>query len=107
MRRWNPSPRTQVGLKAEAAWEAVLSVVVGMVLGYYADRWLGTEPVLFFGFLLLGCVTGFRRLLRLAQQTLPPGDSSATADGSPGSRSRTAEGEERAGDEAGPDEPGP
>jgi ATP synthase protein I len=39
--------------------------VVGVVLGYYCDRWLGTEPVFLFVFLILGFVAGFRRLLRI------------------------------------------
>jgi len=103
--RWDPTPRTQLGHKAEAAWEAVLSVVVGMALGYYADRWLGTEPVLFFAFLVLGCIAGFRRLLRLMQQGLPSGESPDDEDADRGSRSRNTRNHERAGDEAGPDEP--
>jgi len=41
-------------------------VVVGAFLGVFADRWLGTGPILTIGLLLLGMVAGFRRLLRLA-----------------------------------------
>jgi hypothetical protein len=49
----------------EGAFEAGLSVVIGVVLGYYADRWLGTEPVFLFIFMVLGGVAGVRRLLRI------------------------------------------
>jgi hypothetical protein len=57
----------------EAAFEAGLSVVVGVVLGYYADRWLGTEPVLLFLFMILGGVAGVRRLLGIQVAPLEPG----------------------------------
>jgi F0F1-type ATP synthase assembly protein I len=40
-------------------------VAIGVVLGYYADRWLGTEPVFLFVFLVVGSIAAFRRLLRI------------------------------------------
>jgi ATP synthase protein I len=40
-----------------------------VVLGYYADRWLGTEPFLLFFFLIIGSIAGFRRLLRIGVPT--------------------------------------
>ncbi len=57
--------QTASGRAFEGALEASLAVVVGGALGYYADRWLGTEPVLLFVFLIVGSVAGFRRLLRI------------------------------------------
>lgn len=45
-----------------AAWNAVIefsaALAVYGVLGYYADKWLHTGHVLFFGGLLLGLVLG-------------------------------------------------
>ncbi len=73
----------------EGALEAGLSVVVGVVLGYYADRWLGTEPIFLFIFMILGGVAGFRRLLRIP---VPPPAADAARDpqvaapGEPGAR---------------------
>lgn len=70
--------RTQAGINAEAAWEAVISIGVGMAIGYYLDRWLGTEPVLLLVFTVFGCVAGLRRLLKLMADTArqaEPGDS--------------------------------
>jgi len=58
-------PKSPSGRAFEGAFEAALSVVVGLALGYYADRWLGTEPVLLFVFLIVGGIAGFRRLLRI------------------------------------------
>ena len=53
----------------EGSLEAGLSVAVGVVLGYYADRWLDTEPFFLFFFLIAGAIAGFRRLLRIGAPT--------------------------------------
>ncbi len=52
------------------------SVVVGVGLGYYLDRWLGTSPVFLLVFLLFGFAAGIRTVVRFAAQAEPPGDSS-------------------------------
>lgn len=39
-----------------------LSLVIGLAIGYYLDKWLGTQPVFFFIFLLFGIVAGFRNV---------------------------------------------
>ena len=40
------------------------SIAVGLLIGYYLDKWLGTDPWLLITFLLLGIVSGFYSLLR-------------------------------------------
>lgn len=42
----------------------VLATVIGMVGGYYADRWLGTKPWLMLLGLGLGVAAGFVSLVR-------------------------------------------
>lgn len=42
----------------------VVSTVVGLVGGYYLDRWLGTSPFLLIGGLLIGIAAGFVNLFR-------------------------------------------
>jgi ATP synthase protein I len=42
----------------------VLSTVIGLVGGYYADRWLGTKPWLTLVGLLFGIAAGFVSLFR-------------------------------------------
>ena len=42
----------------------VLSTVIGLAGGYYADRWLGTTPWLTLIGLVLGIVAGFVNLFR-------------------------------------------
>jgi len=40
------------------------SIAVGLFIGYWLDKWLGTDPWLLIAFLLLGTVSGFYSLLR-------------------------------------------
>ena len=40
-----------------------LSLVIGLVIGYYLDKWLQTQPVFFFIFMLFGIVAGFKNIL--------------------------------------------
>ena len=42
----------------------VVATVIGLVGGYYADRWLGTTPWLLLLGLVLGIVAGFVNLFR-------------------------------------------
>ena len=62
----------KMGRGAEAAWEAALSVVVGVVLGIFVDKWTGMSPVFTFVFLLLGVVNAFRKLIALGKSSAPP-----------------------------------
>jgi len=38
----------------------VSSIVVGLVIGYYLDEWLGTKPWMLMIWFLLGVVAGFK-----------------------------------------------
>ena len=46
-----------------------LSLVIGLVIGYYLDKWLQTQPVFFFIFLLFGIVAGFKNILVILKKT--------------------------------------
>ena len=48
--------------------EMGLSVVLGLLIGNYLDRWLNTAPWMLVLFLMLGFAAGFRRLFSLARQ---------------------------------------
>jgi len=61
------SPKTgqSSGSKAlRAATDLVTALVVGVVLGYWIDRWLGTKPFGIILFLFLGFAAGFLNLYR-------------------------------------------
>ncbi len=45
--------------------EMGFSVAIGGVMGYFLDRWLGTQPWLMLVFLILGTVAAFRSLFAL------------------------------------------
>ena len=42
------------------------SVLSGLIIGYLLDRWLGTDPWLTIGFVILGSYSGFRRMWQYA-----------------------------------------
>ena len=44
--------------------EMGLSVAGGVGIGYYLDKWLGTQPWLLILFLFFGIAAGFRNLYR-------------------------------------------
>ena len=47
-------------------WELAIPIFLGVLLGYHADRWLGTKPYLTLGLLLLGAATGVYNVIRFA-----------------------------------------
>jgi ATP synthase protein I len=52
--------------------ELVVSTVVGALLGYLLDSWLGTRPWIMVAGVLLGAVTGFRSVYQIATRSAPP-----------------------------------
>ena len=48
--------------------QLVVSTFIGLAMGYFLDKWLGTSPWLLVIFLLLGIVAGFRDVYREVQR---------------------------------------
>jgi ATP synthase protein I len=48
----------------------VAATFIGLAIGYYLDRWLGTTPWLTLSFLVLGIVSGFRNIFILTSREL-------------------------------------
>ena len=46
----------------------VMTTVIGLAGGYYADRWLGTAPLLMVVFLGLGATAGIMNVVRTAKR---------------------------------------
>lgn len=46
--------------------ELVVATCIGLGMGYWLDRWMGTEPWMLLLFFLFGAAAGFRNLYRLA-----------------------------------------
>ena len=71
----------------------VAHTVVGLVMGYYCDKWFHTEPWGLIFWLLMGIVAGFRHMYRdamkmsrsqtvdAATSSVAPGDSPAAPEG--------------------------
>ena len=69
-------PASNWGRALDLGLQFAFSIVVGLGLGYYLDRWLDTEPVFLLIFLGLGFAAGIRALLRFARANTPPPEDS-------------------------------
>lgn len=76
-RAYNALNASSVGL------EMGLSVVIGLVVGYYMDRWLGTEPWLMLLWLVFGLVAGFRGVIRAVSRADHAAQEQEATDGRP------------------------
>lgn len=47
--------------------DLVVLTFVGVIIGYYLDKWLHTSPWMLIVFTVLGIAAGFRQLFRLAR----------------------------------------
>lgn len=54
----------QIASYSTLGLEMGLSVAVGVIIGYYLDKWLHTDPWLLIVFLIFGVIAGFRSLYR-------------------------------------------
>lgn len=63
------------GMRASA--ELIGGIVAGGLIGWYLDKWLGTEkPVMFVLFFLLGAAAGILNVIRVAmREKTPPAPS--------------------------------
>lgn len=69
-----PSPASR-GLRASA--ELIGGIVAGGLIGWYLDKWIGTEkPIMFVLFFLLGAAAGILNVIRTAmREKTPPAPS--------------------------------
>ena len=72
-----------MGRAMQIGIELVASILVGVLIGYGLDRWLGTQPFLMLVFLLLGMVTGLYNVIRVAnrmqEESMREGDRQPSA----------------------------
>jgi len=57
-----------LGLASIMGIHLVSGVVVGMGMGYYLDKFLGTKPWLAILFLVLGIIAGYKNMFREMQR---------------------------------------
>lgn len=56
--------RTALARAVRMSAELVAGVIVGAAIGYFLDRWLGTSPIAFIVFVLLGFTAGVFNVIR-------------------------------------------
>ncbi|MDF1581368.1 MAG: AtpZ/AtpI family protein [Desulfuromonadales bacterium] len=59
-----------LGFLSSVGISVVASTLIGLAMGHYLDKWLGTEPWLTMIFLGLGIVSGFRNIYILTDREL-------------------------------------
>ncbi len=72
-----PQGRATAGRAMRASAELIGGIVAGGLIGWYLDKWLGTEkPVMFVLFFLLGAAAGILNVIRVAmREKTPPAPS--------------------------------
>lgn len=53
-----------MGYGLRMATDIIAAILVGGVMGWYLDQWLGTKPVLLLIFIVLGLAAGMRNVIR-------------------------------------------
>ena len=59
-----------LGFLSSVGISMVAATFIGLAMGYYLDKWLGTSPWLTLVFLVLGIVSGFRNIFILTRREL-------------------------------------
>jgi ATP synthase protein I len=73
-----------LGRYSALGFEMALSVVIGMGIGYYLDKWLGTSPWLTILWLVFGFAAGLKGLYRAARQYEKESEKDEGEQGKPG-----------------------
>ena len=59
-----------IGTAGTMGLHRVSGTLVGLVAGYFLDRWLGTDPWFLIVFLLIGIAAGFKMIFEDTQRIL-------------------------------------
>jgi ATP synthase protein I len=72
-----------LGFLSSVGISMVAATLIGLAMGYYLDKWLGTSPWMTFIFLGFGIVSGFRNIYILTNRELQrqQRDNQDTGDG--------------------------
>jgi ATP synthase protein I len=62
------APRTATGWVLRLSVELAAGLLVGGVIGWGLDRWLGTSPLMLIVFFLLGATAGIYNVIRAAMR---------------------------------------
>ena len=70
-----------ISMAVRAASEFAAAIVVGGLIGWQLDRWLGTKPAFLIAFFLLGAVAGVWNVIRATSPKGPPKDRNSSLSG--------------------------
>jgi len=71
-----------ISLALRAAGEFAAPIIVGALVGWRLDRWIGTKPAFLIAFFLIGAVAGVWNVIRATSPKGPPKDrNSSLSDG--------------------------
>ena len=59
-----------LGFLSSIGISLVVSILIGLAMGYYLDQWLDTRPVFTLIMLLIGIISGFRNVYILTKREL-------------------------------------
>jgi ATP synthase protein I len=59
-----------LGFLSSIGISMVAATFIGLAMGYYLDKWLGTTPWLTLVFLVFGIIAGFRNIFELTRREL-------------------------------------
>ena len=59
-----------LGFLSSIGISMVAATFIGLAMGYYLDKWLGTSPWLTLVFLVFGIIAGFRNIFELTRREL-------------------------------------
>ena len=62
------APPTPMGVAFRVGTELLAGVLVGALIGWFLDRWLGTSPWLLIVFFCFGVAAGFHNVFRAARE---------------------------------------
>lgn len=68
------------GMLSTAGLTLALSVVVGVGLGYFLDRWLNTRGIMVIVFAIVGVIAGFKQLIKIVSQANAEQDEAEAED---------------------------
>jgi ATP synthase protein I len=73
-----------LGFLSSVGISMVASTFIGLAMGYFLDKWLGTSPWLTLIFLGLGIISGFRNIFILTARELKRQEKEDQEDGDGG-----------------------
>ncbi len=74
---------TPIGVGMRVGVELLSALIVGAALGYWADKWLHTSPMLLIVFVLLGGAGGIANVWRLLSPTASGAKTNSTSGETP------------------------